>query len=764
MSVDAPSQPEPLPDWLRIALAALAAVQAAFAVAALGFAPPGRADLFDLPIGLVRAGAALSALALIALALAAWIAPRSRILHRAFGALRALRRHPLSLILPLALLIPPALYLPARWIGYPLLSVQCLLLALILILSGPEVTSPRAGWWMAAASIAVFVIGLALRLWFVTHAALDDEGMTLSAAAHMAHGGGLAPGMMRLPAEAPDRPDWGHALVLYGWWARIFGAGLLQIRVFGLLVGLLALGTLYAAVRRLYDAPAALAGSSLAALSVLGLLSATGRNTALPMLATGLVLLAHVAACKGDRRWPHLLVGVLAGLALEVHLLALSLIVALGGAYLLAYLRAVRADGRWLRSDPLWYYIAGALPVLVLYILIHIVSLPHTAAYLDYLSRFGGGSLRARIAASTLRYKLLWDQSPAEFLLILVAAAAAIVRRDPPDRRWLALLTFNEVGYLIFNPTNVVNNAYTAFALPILFAGVGPLITRGFRRADAPGPAWSRVAYAAAALTLGIYAVHMIRDADHTYRAFDAVRRPLAEAVAERVPPGETVLALEFYYPYLDGYDVLLTPGDHHDSTLAPALAGRDHDAYWLDVLLETWPRARIESHFFPPLADPDPSTLPGSYFAALEADHVRDYLWIAPVDSFVRPGIDASPGGPLEFVAYRALPADPTPGSEVTLYTVWVSRSTIGADLRASLALVGGGEPIPLSDLPLVDTNTGEATASWDAYRFHGVPLTFRIPADIPAGDYTLRATLTPTPACDPACTVDLMDLSIRP
>ncbi len=764
MSADPPSQPEPLPGWLRIGLAALAVVQTAFAVAALGFAPPGRADLFDLPLRLVRLGAALSALALITLALTAWITPHNRLLRRAFGALRALRRHPISLILPIALLIPPTLYLTARWIGYPLLSVQCLLIALILVLSGPEVYSPRARWWLVAASVVVFIIGIALRLWFVTHAALDDEGMTLSAAAHMAHGGGLAPGMMRLPAEAPDRPDWGRALILYGWWARIFGAGLLQIRIFGLLVGLLALGALYAAVRRLYDAPAALVGSSLAALSVLGLLSATGRNTALPMLATGLVLLAHVAAEKQDRQWPHFLVGALAGLALEVHLLGLSLIVALGGAYLLAYLRAARSDGRWLRPDPLWYYVAGAVPVLALYALIHIVSLPHTTAYLDYLSRFGGSGLQARIAANALRYKLLWDQSPAEFLLILTAAAAAITRRQPADRHWLALLAFNEVGYFIFNPTNVVNNAYTAFALPILFTGVGPLITRGFRRTGTPGLAWSRTVYAAAALTLGIYTTHMVRDAEHTYEAFDAIRRPLAETIAERVPPGETILALEFYYPYLDGYEVLLTPGDHHDSTLAPALAGREHDAYWLDVLLETWPRARLESHFFPPLADPDPFTLPGSYFAALDADHVRDYLWIAPVDTFVHTGIDASPDGPLEFVAYRPLPTDPTPGDEVTLYTVWVTRSPIESDLRASLTLVGGDESIPLPDLPLIDAHTGESTGGWDPYRFHGVPFTFHIPVDTPPGDYTLHASLTPTSACAPACTIDLTDLSIQP
>jgi hypothetical protein len=762
MNVDALPHSQRLPNWLRFFLVASAGIQTIFAVAALGFAPPGQADLFHLPISLVRAGGVLSALALIILASVAWATPRSRPLNRAFAALRALRRHPLSLIVPLALLAPPILYLPARWIGYPLLSVQCILIALLLVLSGREFYSPRARWWLAAASITTLAVGIGLRLWFVTHAALDDEGMTLNAAIHMAHSGGLAPGMMRLPVEAPDRPDWGHALILYGWWVRLFGAGLLQIRLFGMITGLLALAALYAAVRRLYDAPAALATASLAGLSVLGLLSATGRNTALPMLTTGVVLLAHVTACAGDRRWPHLLVGVLAGLALEVHLLHLSLLVALGGAYLLIYLREVRADGRWLRPASLWFFAAGAAPILVLYILIHIVSLPHTAAYLDYLSRFGGGGLRLRIAASALRYRRLWDLSPSEFLLIVTAAAAAAVRREPSDRHWLSLLAFNEVGYFIFNPVNVVNNAYTAFALPILFAGVGPLITRGFRRGDVPGLAWSRAAYATAALTLGIYAAHMVREAAETYETFDAIRRPLAEAVAERVPPGETVLAVEFYYPYLDGYDVVLTPGGHHDSTLAPALAGRDHDAYWLDVMLETWPRAEVDSHFSPPAADPDLSTLPGSYFAALESDHPRDYLWFAPVDAFIRPNVSSD--GPVGFTAYRPLPGELAPGEEITLYTVWVTRAPIEADLRASLTLAGSGDPIRLGDLPLVDDHTGESTASWEAYRFYGVRMIMHIPPTAPAGTYMLHALLTPTSACEPVCAVDLTELSIKP
>lgn len=751
---------------MRIILAAIAALQAAFTAAA--WMTPAAGPIFGLPARAIQAASTVVALGLAGPAIAVWRAPQGTVARGLSGALTRLRRHPASLILPLALLIPPIVYLPGRWIGYPLVSVELILLALLLYLAAPPERRDRPGPFVAIVSVAVIVVGLALRAWLVWHSAFDDEGMTLSAAANIARGGGLAPGMMRLPASAPDRPDWGRLLIVYGWWVRAFGVGLVQIRLLGWALGALALGAIYGGIRALYDRQSALIGTALAAASVLGLYSAVGRNNGLPMLAAALVLWLHLWLHKRGPDAAHLLVGIAAALSLEAHLLNLALVTALGGAYLVDYLREVRDGERILHRSPLWFYLIGALPLLAGYVYLHILSLPNPAGYLSYLGGFGmeGGlaaSLTARLAAAGLRYRLWWDASPAGVLLIATAVAAAIVRHEEPDRHWLALLAFGELGYFLFNPTNVVNNDYTAFALAVIFLGAGPLIARGFRPGDAP-PVWQRPAAALSLMLLLTYSGHTVRDRQVTAERFDAIRQPLVAELRERVPAGQTVMALEFMYPDLTDYDVLLTPGAHHDSTLAPALAGVDHDAYWLDVLLEAWPQAEIDSHFYPPRERLKADTLAGSYLLALDAHHPADYLWVLPADKWTRPPGAAEGDAALVMTAVSAMPGAAAPGGTITLRTVWAVRAPLDADARLTLTLVAAdGSALPAGDVTLLSAD-GAPTTGWAPYRFVAADLPLTLPAGTLPGAYTLRAEIDPSTVCAPRCAIDLGRIDVAP
>ena len=752
-----------LPAWLRRILAVMALVQAGFAVAATAFVPEGWTSLYGLPLASARVLAVGAAVLVAALAALAGVAPANGLLVGAYRRIESLRCHPASFSLPLLLLVPFIAYLPSAWAGHMLLAAQSAFAALALYLADPQARAGRAGRWAAVAAALVIGAGLGLRLWFMLAGNFGpDEGMTLNAAANMARGRGLTPELTDGPGLPRHRPDWGRAMLLYGLWARWFGMGVIPIRTLGLLFGLLALVPLFEVAWLWYGPRTALLTAGLGAVSYLGLLSVAGRNNALPMFAFGVTLLTHVYLCQRERAAPHFWVGLLAALSLETHLLALALITALAGTYLVRYLGGVRRGKGWLRADPLWFFALGLAPGLAAYIFMHFLTLSHPERLVDYLFGYSaptglGENLLAGFRIAGLRYTRLWAVSPAEMLLLAASAAAALVRRAPADRHWLALLAFNEVGYFLFGPTNVVNNDYTAYALPILLAGAGALFTHGLRREERAGPVWAHAGYAGVAAAVIAYSISDIRDNIGTYQQDDAIRRPLAEYVRAHIPPGETIMGIDYYYPYFTDYTYLFTPAPHTDSIIAPALAGMEHDAYWLEVLLDAWPRAMLESHFFPPSRRLDGDTLAGSYMAARHAEHPMDWLWVVPDDGLVTDSPYAAPNGAALQMVAHAPPGQVSPGQPFDWYTIWVARAGVGVDVRVAFTLADSqGRVYEVGQQLLVGGWSGTRTTAWQPSRFYDVTFALTPPVGLPPGAYRLRISLTPSGTdapCAPQC-----------
>lgn len=737
--------PYTLPRPLRALLAWMAVVQAAL-LAAIWAAVQAGARPFGLPPGLALGGASAALLALTLPPLAAeQIDPRLAAVP--YRALSRFRRRPASLLIVLPLLAIAVRYLPGRWLGYPLLAAQAMLLALLVYLAGRPLAVGRVG--QAAAALLVVLAGVGLRLWLVNHAAFDDEGMTLNAAVNVATGGRLAPAMMRLPAAAPARPDWGRALWLYGLWVRVFGAGVVQMRLLGWLLGVAALGTLGAAVRTWYGTRAALAAVALAAVSPLGLLSAAGRNNALPMLAAALTLTLYArTTTRPGAWWRHAWVGLAAALSLEAHLLLLALAFALGVDYLRDAIRA-RREG-WRAATPLGAYLGGLLAGAALYAALRLATLPDPAGYVEYLRTFGlepgiGPALAARLGAALTRYRLWWAASPAGVGLVGLSAAAAWWRGAEADRRWLALLLAGEVGYFLFNPVNVVSNHYTSFALPLLYVGTGPLIVRGFRRsAGQMSRRWQQAASVLAVIVLAAFSLALARAEGQNAARAESLRRPLAEQAAAHAGPGGAIMTVETTAPYLPAADLLLTPGGHFDSTLAPALAGVPHDAYWLEQMLVSPPLAAIDSDYLPAPVAPDSTTLAGSYLAAVGAAHPADYLWLVPRGWLFELGN----GAPLQMAGHRV--------EGGTLHTLWVTRAPLDADPVVTLTLVGPEGTEYTISAPLVDSLDGAAPSAWMPYRFHRVRLP--LPEGAPPGAYSATLSLdAPAAVCAPGCAVAL-------
>ncbi len=647
--------------------------------------------------------------------------------------------------------------------------MQALLAALALYLAGDDAWARGQPRGQVAALAVVGVVGVGLRVWFMLAGVADDEGSFVSTGINLLHGGGVAPELWYMPPDAPHMPAWGYAVALYGAWMRVFGVGLLQARALGLTAGLLALPLVYLTARRWYGPRAALVTVALTAVSFLGIQASLGRMNGLPTLFVAGALLGHVWASQQERLWPHVLTGALAVLTLEAHLLNLSVVAAFGAYYLVEYAMGIRRGKRWLRPAPLWAYLAGALPALAIYAAAHVLILPHPAGYLAYLTTFGDRQtvlqgIAARLLNATLRWKIFWDQSPAEVLLIAASLAAALVRRTPADRHWLLLVLFNELALIAVHPIDIVNNGYTGFYLPILLGGSGALVTRGLARQREPGPAWERAAFAGAALLLAAYTVGAIRASHQNFVRYDAARRALAAAIRTRVPPGEAILAIDYYVPYLLDYRLVLPPGAD-DSDLAPLLAGEPFDAYWLDMFLDLWPRARLETHYFSPSPGLYRDSLTGSYFAARRAERVMDWLYVAPDGDLVTGSDYARPDGAgLQMVAHSRLPERVTPGETFAFDTIWVTRVAVGADYHAAITLVDGrGRAASAGGGPLVSGWEGTASGQWKAYHFHDVRLAVAVPGDISPGVYTLRIALSPPGgACAPQCAFEVGRITV--
>ena len=758
-----------LPRWLRAILVAMAGVQAALAVAAIGFPPGDGSQLFSLPAAPIRLTLGAGFLLLGAAAALAHKRPPGPLIARLYRALVAVRRSPAWVILALGLAVLAFRYMPARWVGYPLLGVQALLAALALYLAGDDAWAGGQPRRQTAALAVVGAAGVGLRVWFMLAGVADDEGSFVSTGINLLHGGGVAPELWYMPPDAPHMPAWGYAVALYGAWMRVFGIGLLQARALGLTAGLLALPLMYLAVRRWYGSRAALVTAALAAVSFLGTQASLGRMNGLPTLFVAGALLGHVWASQQEQLWPHALTGALAVLTLEAHLLNLSVVAAFGAYYLVEYALGIRQGERWLRSAPLWAYLAGALPALAIYVAAHVLILPHPAGYLTYLTTFGDRQtvlqgIAARLSNAALRWKVFWDQSPAEVLLIAASLAAALVRRAPADRHWLLLVLFNELALVAIHPIDIVNNGYTGFYLPILLGGSGALVTQGFGREVGPGSAWERAALAGAALLLAAYTVGAIRASHQNFVRYNTARRALADAIRARVPPGEAILAIDYYVPYLLDYRLVLPPGAD-DSELAPLLAGEPSDAYWLGMFLDLWPRARLETHYFSPSPGLYQDSLTGSYFAARRAERVMDWLYVVPDGDLVTGSDYAHPGGAgLQMVAHARLPERVAPGETFALNTVWVTRAAVETDYHAAITLVDGrGRAAYAGGGPLVSGWEGTVSGQWKAYRFHDVRFAVAAPGGLTPGMYMLRIALSPPGgACTPQCAFDVGRIAV--
>jgi hypothetical protein len=766
--MDSPSpsnQPQTIPVerrifWLKTLLAGLAAGQWLLAAALTVFFPPSWNSLFGLPVGPLAAGAIGTAVALSALAGAAWLIVPDETLQRAYRAVERISRSPLWAILPLglaALAVLAGQFLYGReWFGYAVMAIQLAGAALFChwLASSAWENRPRA---LVVGAIVLLGIGLIIRLSFVfTDFIWTDEGFHLSATAGMLQGKTIAPETMRFPDNILIGPWRGYLFGVYGLWARLFGLGLTQQRLLAYVVGLLALPLIFGTVRRWYGQTTAWATTSLVALSFLFLQSTRARCDTIPLATVALTLFALVTANQKTNPWWHALVGLLAVFSLEGHFVNLIFFPVWGGFYAIDYVKRALKSRKLLVGAPMWYFLIGFTPAMAAYLVVHVLLLPHPEAWLVNAEGMAGdrGFLLERFEVYVARWRLYGGFAPLDLALIAASLIAALIRRSTPDRRWLLFFGLSQVGYLAVAPQAEIS--HTIYGLPFFFGATGALITYGLGGEERPGRPVARIMLYGIALALIVHGVGTSRLRDQVRRGWADTNEPTVSAIRERIPPGANLIAPPSMIPYLLEYHFLHPY--YWDVIRGPALAGEEVLPYWQNVLLETWPAAQIKraSQF---------RELPifASYIDALDAEEVVDDLWVIDPDGLVTdaPYATPDPALALQMVAHRTPQVDADEDS-LTIHTVWVTRGELAGDYLLRAALVDSDGAVAAQAEAAMVGSQGEPSGEWEPYSFQGVEAAVPLPDDL-AGAYTLRLAVVdpgsgePPAACGAGCVIEV-------
>lgn len=736
--------PDTLPSWTKAILAALACTQIGMAVAFLRFMPGGWSTVYGIPVSYASALALGVAGVLVLLTVLAWLRNTEHLVWHGYHLLAGLRSHPVSLVLVLALLLPAFFFLAEEWWGQNLIGLQFALVALLLYLADPGVWTAPPRQRLTVLSICVIMLGLALRLWLLrAEWVWTDEGYYLSATTSTLEGGGLSPIMMRIPGSLPV---WGYAYWLYTGWAKLVGLGLLQARIASFLIGLLSLPLLFATVRLWYSTEAAWVSTAIASLSILFLESIIARPDALAMTLTGLALFVHVYAFRGKnrRRWLHTLVGALAVLSLEGHITNLIFLFAFSGYYLIDFLRGMRRERRLFYAAPVYFFGIGAAAVALLYVYAHVLLLPHPERFFTILTShqraIEGSFLEGRLALARSRYAAFWRFSAPEALLILAATVAALARRTESDQHWLILMLLAQVGYFLVGPVGDI--PYLIPGLTVFLSSAGALITMGFRREGGVDSLTGRLALLGILLLLGPHDARLIARHGRSRESFEREHAALFDYIRENIPPDATIIGPAAYYPYLVEYRSYIHPY-FGEVRVGPILANSEVEAYWLDVLLETWPTAWIN----PPEYEFPQLSVHQTYMAARQAEEKVGDLWVVTDDLVTDPPYaQASNPAALQMVAHGNLPSEVPADSILTLHTIWITRDEIAGDYSVTVSLVDAGdEERALFDRLLVSGWAGTPTSRWSPDQFHNAELSLRLPGTLEPGDYALRITIHP-------------------
>lgn len=332
----------------------------------------------------------------------------------------------------------------------------------------------------------------------------------------------------------------------------LFGLGLFQARITSWAFGVLLVGAVFVLGRRLYDNIAAALAALFLSLSALFLQAS---HYARPDIFLALVVVSalylYVVGTESQKRWPFFVTGLLFGLALDIHLNALPLGLALGVYHLLALRKTVFRD----RST--WLLIAGASIGVIYYLALHVLPNPETYAILS--RAWQGTSHRPPLASLN---PLVWAkaflhevgryhffENGLEFALIGASFTALVLRRSRADR---FLVTYLGAALLLF--TLLLQNKHDVYAIllyPLMMIGVGGAFS-GLLQESSRSRLQATFVAALLVFSLASAGVRYVRPMLNS-RAYDYDR--IAETIKAVIPSDQRVMGLPNWWLGLADYD-----------------------------------------------------------------------------------------------------------------------------------------------------------------------------------------------------------------
>lgn len=756
------SDSEWLPAWVTSVLAIQAGLLWAFSIAVHVFFQEGWATLLRIPRSIIAPGTVAAAATLTAITVFVWAFRRSSRLLAAYAWARGVAATRIVL-LPIAVCVIATAWLWAHeWDGMVLLGYVFALTAYSLYRTGgwsrDSGTALRLQMVLPAIAITA---GLGFRLWLVgVDNIWTDEGFHISASIGMMLGKAIAPATMHFPDHVIIPPWRGIAFGFYGIWARLVGVGLLQQRLLAYLFAAMALLLICGAASLWYGHHAGIATAGVASLTVLLLHSTVGRGDSIPLFAVAASTLIYAFAVhKSNPAW-HIAVGAVVALSLEAHFGLALFLVAFGLAYFFDYFKLVSRTRRVIQPAPLWYYLLGAVPFAILYLILHIALLPSEGAIARTADVFlpDGNLLLWRLTTGWQRITQFWSFAPFDVLLIAGGTIGALIRRTESDWRWIILMASTQIAYVMLGAE--VSVSHTIYGLPIFILPVGALFAptdlRAVRVSD-----WA-ISYTAICLGLSAVLIQTInlRARDRTY--WDNIYAPIVAEIMEEVPRDEAIIAPPQIIARLPGYRRFLHtyyPG----AARGPALAGIAPEVYWQSVILEEWPLARVETF-------PQPNAeirTHASYMAARQAIELVPHLWIVN-DGGITELEPRTADSDLQVVAYQFLPQHACAGDKGEFNTLWVSRSSISERYLSTIILRTEQEAIVVTErLPIRSGWAGSTTDMWGAAEFHNVQYHLALPSTLESATYTVWLEIGNDAAspmeCAPNCEVVIGQIEVR-
>jgi hypothetical protein len=357
------------------------------------------------------------------------------------------------------------------------------------------------------------------------------------------------------------------------------------------------------------------------------------------------------------------------------------------------------------------------------------------------------------------RIFLYWTEAPLEPVLIAVSAIAALLRRQASDRHWLWLLGLLLLGYTLLGSDPQIS--HTIYGLPIWLAGLGPLVAYGWKRQPWAFGIWHLGAFlVVASLVLNSTLQELVINTE-SRRYFDAEYTEEADVIRQYTEPGDAIIAPPIYVPYLIDHTRIFLHNYQPGVLRGPLLAEEDPNHYWQTILLETQPAIRIDpANYVNPELD-----VQIDYTYALHAEKIVPHIWWIDWDAWVIDLSDppAELDTPLTLYAHQ-LPETAAAGDTLSLVTVWINREALDQAVEVTVSLSDeSGESVAEVTEPLISGRAGTSTSEWSQPSFHDAAFELALPANLPAGDYTVQVSVVGHPDLrQPHCTVTLGTLTV--